>query len=136
MAIPIKRIIHVIENIVGTGYASFKDCFVVEVFDDDSKYVKVELYQNGSKVGDFSHLGTGKSTNVCAFSYFFNERNKNSTTWNSTAGSYWYYKPQGTLPSEMKNWEVRVTRTFPSSGKEVVYTCNTLTTDYEDFKKK
>ena len=123
-------------NIVGTGYASFKDCFVVEVFDDDSKYVKVELYQNGSKVGDFSHLGTGKSTNVCAFSYFFNERNKNSTTWNSTAGSYWYYKPQGTLPSEMKNWEVRVTRTFPSSGKEVVYTCNTLTTDYEDFKKK
>lgn len=123
-------------NIVGTGYASFKDCFVVEVFDDDTKYVKVELYQNGTKVGDFSHLGTGKSTNVCAFSYFFNERNKNSTTWNSKAGSYWYYKPQDCLPSEMKNWEVRVTRTFPTSGKEVVYTCNTLTTDYEDFRKK
>ena len=123
-------------NIVGTGYASFKDCFVVEVFDDDTKYVKVELYQNGSKVGDFSHLGTGKSTNVCAFSYFFNERNKNSTTWNSTAGSYWYYKPQDCMPSEMKDWEVRVTRSFPASGKDVVYTCNTLTTDYEDFRKK
>lgn len=123
-------------GIVGKGYAPFRNSFVVEVFDDCSKYVSVELYQNGTKLGDFTHVNYGVCANICAFSYFFNERGKNNTTWNSTAGSYWYYTPSGCLPDEMTGWEVRVTRTFPGSGRQKVYTCNTFTKDYNDFRKK
>lgn len=122
-------------NIVGKGYIPFKNSFVVEVFDDCSKYVKVEMYRNGSKIGDFKHVNNGVCANICAFSYFFNERGKNSTTWNSTAGMYWYYTPESGTPADMTGWEVRVTRTFPGSDVQKVYTCNKFTTDYSDFKK-
>ncbi|GEM_PF-2513158 len=123
-------------NIVAKGYSGFKNSFVVEVFDDDTKYVNVELYQNGIKLGDFKHLSRGTSANICACSWFFNERGKNSTTWNSTAGSYWYYPTTDPVPSDMTDWEVRMTRTIPGSGRRNVYTSRTLTKDYSDFKRQ
>ncbi len=123
-------------NIVSKGYDGFRNSFVVEVFDDDTKYVKVELWKDGAKLGDFKHLARSTSSNICCCSWFFNERGKNSTTWNSTASSYWYYPTANPSPSEMTGWTVRMTRTIPSNGRENVYTCSTLTTDYEDFKRK
>ncbi len=123
-------------GIVAKGYSGFMNSFVVEVFDDDTKYVGVELYRNGTKLGDFKHLSRGTSANICACSWFFNERNKNTTTWTSTASPFWYYTTTDPLPADMDGWEVRMTRTIPGSGRQNVYTSSSLTTDYSDFKRK
>lgn len=122
-------------GIVCKGYNMFKNAFVVEVFDDDNKYVKVEMYQKGLKVGDFTRVSAGASANICACSYLFNERSKNSTTWNSTASPFWYFTSTNPIPSEVQDWEVRMTRTIPGSGKENVYKVTKFTSDYTDFKR-
>ena len=119
-------------NITVKGNTKFKDCFVAEVFNDDGANWKVELYQNGTKIGDFTRVPDGSSANVAAAAFYFNVKNKNSTTWsNSTASHYWYYKPASGDPSSEKGWEARATQTIPSSGKKNVYSCATLTTNLD-----
>ena len=121
-------------NITAKGNAAFQNAFVVEVFNDDDRYWKLEMWQNGAKIGDFKKLANGSSCNVCIASYFFNELGKNTDTWvNKTASHYWYFVPESKNPAAEKNWEVRATQTIPTSGRENVYTCSSLTTDYSQF---
>ena len=121
-------------NITAVGNSNLKNAFVVEVFNDDDRYWKLELWQNGAKVGDFKKLPNGSCCNVCLASYFFNELGKNTDTWtNKTASHYWYFVPASKDPASEKNWEVRATQTIPYSGQTNLYACGTLTTDYSQF---
>ncbi|MFA6592660.1 MAG: calcineurin-like phosphoesterase C-terminal domain-containing protein, partial [Bacteroidales bacterium] len=121
-------------GITAKGNSSFKNSFVAQVWDDDNTYWKVEFYQNGTKVGDFSRLADGSCTNVCYSAYTFNELNKNTTTWVSTTAShYWYFKPTSANPGAEENWEVRATQTIPSTGATNVYSTTVFTSDYSSF---
>lgn len=116
------------------GNASLKGCFVADVFDDDDTYWKVELYKDGAKVGDFKRLSNGACCNIAITSYWFNEKNKNTSTWASTTAShYWYCPAPSGAPASETGWEVRATQTIPSSGETHVYTCSSLQTTYEGF---
>lgn len=121
-------------NIFAKGNQVFKNAFVAAVWNDDATNWKVELYQNGVKVGDFKRLGDGGSCDVCVCSFFFNELNKNTTSWTtSTASHYWYYVPASAKPSTEKNWEVVATQVIPTSKKTNVYRCSAFTVDYAGF---
>lgn len=121
-------------NIFAKGNQVFKNAFVAAVWNDDASNWKVELYQNGAKVGDFKRLGDGGSCDVCVCSFFFNELNKNTTSWTtSTASHYWYYVPASGSPSSEKNWEVVATQTIPASKETNVYRCSAFTVDYGGF---
>lgn len=116
------------------GNASLKGCFVADVFDDDDTYWKVELYKDGAKVGDFKRLSNGACCNIAITSYWFNEKNKNTSTWASTTAShYWYCPAPSGAPASETGWEVRATQTIPSSGETHVYTCSSLQTTYGGF---
>lgn len=121
-------------SIVAVGNPLLKGCFVAEVWDDDNTNWKLEMYQDGAKIGDFKRLADGSIANICITSYYFNELGKNTDSWtNKTASHYWYFKPTSALPSEEKNWEVRATQTIPDSGVVNTYYCASLTTDYNEF---
>ncbi|MCH5172633.1 MAG: calcineurin-like phosphoesterase C-terminal domain-containing protein [Bacteroidales bacterium] len=121
-------------SITAQGNASLKNAFVAEVFNDDDRNWKVEMWQDGVKIGDFKRLANGSCCNVCLASYFFNELGKNTDSWtNKTASHYWYFVPASGQPSDEKNWEVRATQTIPGSGHENTYACATLTTNYSQF---
>lgn len=116
------------------GNSSLRNCFVADVFDDDDTYWKVELYKDGAKVGDFKRLSNGACCNIAITSYWFNEKNKNTSTWASTTAShYWYCPAPSGNPASETGWEVRATQTIPSSGETHVYTCSSLQTTYEGF---
>ena len=121
-------------NIFAKGNQVFKNAFVAAVWNDDAANWKVEMFQNGVKVGDFKRLGDGGSCDVCVCSFFFNELNKNTTSWTtSTASHYWYFVPASAKPSSEKNWEVVATQTIPSSKETNVYRCNAFSVDYSGF---
>ena len=121
-------------NITATGNANLKNAFVAEVFNDDDRNWKLEMWQNGEKIGDFKRLANGSCCNICLAAYFFNELSKNSDSWtNKTASHYWYFVPASAKPSSEKNWEVRATQTIPTSGKINTYGCTSFTTDYSQF---
>ena len=121
-------------GITAVGNTNLQHAFVAEVFNDDDRYWKLEMYQDGVKIGDFKKLSNGSCCNICLTSYFFNELGKNTDTWvNKTASHYWYFVPSSKKPSEEKNWEVRATQTIPTSGHENIYGCTTFTTDYSQF---
>ena len=121
-------------NIFAKGNSVFKNAFVAAIWNDDAANWKVELFQNGVKVGDFKRLGDGGSCDVCVCSFFFNELNKNTSTWTtSTASHYWYFVPASGNPSSEKNWEVVATQTIPSSKKTNVYRCSAFSVDYGGF---
>lgn len=121
-------------GISSKGNTALKDCFVAQVWDDDDKYWTVEMYKDGSKVGNFTRLPDGYCSNICIASYFFNELGKNTSTWTSTTAShYWYYKPISGDPSSETGWEVRATQVIPSTGKTNLYSCGTFTTNSSSF---
>lgn len=121
-------------NIFAKGNSLFKDAFVAAIWNDDSVNWKVELWQDGAKVGDFKRVAEGSSTDVCVCSFFFNELGKNTSTWaTSTASHYWYFVPESKDPSSEKNWEVRAFQTIPSSKIVNEYKCTTFTTNYAGF---
>ncbi len=122
------------KKIEGKGNPVFKNCFVAQVWDDDNTYWKVEMYQDGKKIGDFVRLENGPSMNAAYSAYAFNELGKNSKTWVLSGVKHlWYFKPASGKPAKEKNWEVRATRTYPGSDITKVYTCSTLTTDFTSF---
>lgn len=117
-------------NTKGNFYA--KGCFVAQVFNDDDTFWKVEMYDKttGEKVGNFKRLENGSCTNIAMTAYYFNEKGKNSTSYNSTSAShYWYYKPASGTPASAKNWEVRATHTLPGGSASHVYTCSRMSTE-------
>lgn len=121
-------------NITAKGNSNLKNAFVAEIWNDDDTNWKVELWQNGAKVGDLKRLSNGSCCNICITSYFFNELGKNTDTWtNKTASHYWYFVPASGNPASEKNWEIRATQTIPTSGVTNVYTCSSLTTDYSQY---
>ena len=119
------------------GFAEAKGAFVVEVFNDDSKNWKLEFWQNGAKVGNFTRRADKGYHNVPVCSYWINKKGKKTTTWtNSTASHYWYYKPASGDPSSETNWEVRAIQTIPTNtSQKNTYICSTLTKDYSGFEK-
>ena len=122
------------DGINAIGNALLEDCFVAEVWDDDDAFTTVEFWKDGKKVADFKRLPNGSCTNIPLCAYWFNEKNKKTSTWASkTASHYWYYKPTGMHPADVSGWEVKVTRTIPSSGIENVWTRSDFTTDYSEF---
>ncbi len=122
------------KNITAAGYKTFKNSFVAQIWDDDDKYWKVEMYKDGQKVGDFNRVPNGKCTNVSYSAYTFNELGKNTTTWTSkTASHYWYFKAESGNPGSESGWEVRATRTFPGSDVVKTYTCASITSGYETY---
>ena len=121
-------------NIPAYGHSPLEGCFVAEVWDDDSDWWTVEMYQNGKKIGDFERVPDGVMSNVALASYAFNELGKNSVSWTDRAFShYWFFRPASGIPAAETGWEVRVTHTIPSSGIKHVFTRNTFTTDYSEF---
>ena len=119
------------------GFAAASGAFVAEIWNDDNANWKVEFWQNGAKVGDFTRAGDGNICNIPCVSYWYNEGGKTTDTYvNKTASHFWYYKPASGVPSSEKNWEVRATQTIATSGQTNTYTANKLTTDYSTFKKK
>ena len=116
------------------GNANLKNAFVAEVWNDDDRNWKVEMWQNGAKIGDFKRLSNGSCCNIAISSYFFNELGKTTDTWvNKTASHYWYYVSASGKPDQEKNWEVRAYQTIPASGEVNTYACANLTTDYSQF---
>lgn len=121
-------------SITATGNSLLRNCFVAEVWDDDDTHVAVEFWQGGKKVANFTRLPNGSCANIAIASFWFNEKSKTTDTYVSrTASHYWYYKPASGNPAAEKDWEVRVTRTIPSSGRKNVYSRSNLTTDYSEF---
>ena len=123
-------------NITAKGNAVLKNAFVAEIWNDDDTNWTVEMWQNGSKVGDFKRIANGGCCNICITSYFFNELGKNTDTWvNKTASHYWYYKPASGDPASETDWEVVVTHTLPGNTASHVYRCSKLTVE-SDFQKE
>lgn len=119
------------------GFAEAKGAFVVEVFNDDSKNWKLEFWQNGAKVGNFTRKADKGYHNVPVCSYWINKKGKKTTSWtSSTASHYWYYKPASGDPSAETNWEVRAIQTIPTNtSQKNTYTSSTLIKDYSGFDK-
>jgi len=122
-------------SINAKGYPKTQGCFVAEVWDDDFENWSVEFWQNGKKVGDFTHIPNGNCCNIALTSFWFNEKSKNTDTWtNTTCSHYWYYQPASAMPNKEENWEVRAVQKIPTNPSMThTYTCSKLTTDYSEF---
>lgn len=119
------------------GFAEAKDCFVAEVFNDDKLNWKLEMWQNGAKIGDFIRRADGGLSNIPVCAFWYNEKGKTTDTYiNHTASHYWYFKPKGVAPADMTGWEVRAIQTIPTNPSQVnTYKCSELTTDYKSYDK-
>jgi len=116
------------------GYSELEGAFIAEVWNGDSSYWSVELWQNGVKLGDFTKIPNKTCNNMAIVSYFFNTQKKNDYTWliNEDSGC-WYLKLDGVSPSSLKNWEVRATQTIPYSGVTHTFTRTSFTEDNSEF---
>ena len=70
---------------------------------------------------------------MCSTAFFFNEKSKNTDTWNKGMKHYWFVKAPCGDPSQEKNWTVKATHTVKGSGKQNVYTASGFTTSYNGF---
>lgn len=103
---------------------------IAEVFDSNEKYWKVELFNNGEKVGDFIHAPHDKAAGLCYMAYVFNDPSIKQKNKRVYANKYWYINVD---PGTLGNWEVVATQTIPDSGRTNVYRCSRMTTDYTEF---
>ena len=117
------------------GFTEARNSFVAEVFNADSENWRLEFWQDGHKVGDFTRAADSEIYNVPVCAYWTNELNKSTDSWFScTSRHYWYYTPASGDPSSEENWEVRAYHTVPYSGVVNTYSCSELTKDYECLK--
>lgn len=114
-----------------TGNSHLRNAFVASVWNDDPSNWSLELWQNGSKVGDFTRLAPGGACDVCATSFFSNILNRQYSI--ATAGHIWYYVPASHDPSGEKDWEVVARQTIPGSGVTNTYRASSLQKDYTGF---
>lgn len=119
-------------NIVTKGNTVLKDCIVAEVWNDEAVNWSVAIYKDGKKAGDMVRIPDGQCGHISIAAYYFNELNKNSSSYSGNYSHFWYFKPGG-APSDYKGWEVRATQHIPGSTTTHTYTCNRLTTDYSEY---
>ena len=131
---------YTVNNSVGTGpdtakgYASFKDSFVAEVWDDDWANWSLEFWQDGVLKGNFTRVPEKACCNIAITSFYYNKIGMDSDAYCSKVGThYWYYKPASGNPASETGWEVRATVTYPFSGEKRTFTCSRLTTDYSEY---
>lgn len=115
------------------GFTGLEGCFVASVWNSDEDNWKVELFQDGKKVGDLKKV-PAKINDVCVTSFFYNDLGRQTATWaRSTPQYYWYIPAPGGDPAKVSNWEIKATQTIPGSGTVNVYKCSALQTDYKGF---
>lgn len=121
-------------GVAARGNAVLKDCLVAEVWNDDDTNWTVEVFKDGKKVGNMTRLPDNTCCNIASTAFFFNELNKDTSSYATAYDShYWYFKP-GVAPSEYSGWEVVATQKIPGSPDVTnVYSCNKLTVDYSEF---
>ena len=118
-------------NIKTSGNSSLANCFIATIWNDDLPNWEVELIVDG-----VSHRMERVSYNLadmCSTAFFFNEKGKNTTTWNKGMKHYWFVKAPCGDPSQEKNWTVKATHTVKGSGKQNVYTTSGFTRSYNGF---
>lgn len=121
-------------NIAAKGFSQLSGCFVASIWNSDDTYWKVEVFQNGVKLGDMKRVPDGVLSNACATSFYFNQLSKNSKDFCiSESSHYWYFKPESGLPSNEENWEIRATQKIPGGNVQNIYTSNVLQKNYEGF---
>ena len=118
-------------NIKTSGRADLKDCFVVTIWNDDAINWDVELVVNGVS-HKMQRVNKGLA-DMCSTAFFFNEKGKNTTSWNKALKHMWFVKAPCGDPSKEEKWEVRATHTIKESGEKNVYTDNAFTESYDGF---
>jgi len=122
------------KEIKAEGFQGLKGCFVASVWNSDEDNWKVELFQDGKKIGDLKRVPS-KINDICVVSFFYNELGRSTATWaRNTPQYYWYIEAPGGDPTRVQNWEIRATQTIPGSGEVNEYKCSTLQTDYSGFR--
>lgn len=118
-------------NIKTSGRADLKDCFVATIWNDDEYNWEVELIVNGT--AHKMHRVSYNLADMCATAFFFNEKSKNTTSWNKALKHYWFIKAPCGDPAKEANWEVRATHTVDTSGATNVYSASGFTSSYAGF---
>ena len=113
------------------GRADLANCFIATIWNDDISNWEVELIVDG--VSHRMQRVNYNLADMCSTAFFFNEKGKNTTTWNKGMKHFWFVKAPCGDPSQEKNWTVKATHTVKSSGKQNVYTTTGFTTSYDGF---
>jgi DNA repair exonuclease SbcCD nuclease subunit len=120
------------EKITYKGREFLKDCFVLNLWNDDASNWSVEFTYNG-KTTPMERVSS-TVMDAAVVSYFFNEKNKSTTSYTKAMEHFWYVQsPDGLDPSEVRGWTITATQVIPGSGERNVYTANSLQTDYVGF---
>lgn len=113
------------------GNTAMANCFIAEIWNDDSTYWKVDFVQNGQAT---PMKRITSLADMCVTSFFFNECGKNTTSWNKACKHTWYIKAPSGNPAAEQNWTIRATQTIPGSGKTNVYEASGFHSGYAGFK--
>lgn len=118
-------------SIKTSGKADLANCFIATIWNDDDTNWSVDLVVDG--VSHKMQRVHYNLADMCSTAFFFNEKGKNTTTWNKGLKHFWYVKAPCGTPSAEKNWAVRATQTIAGSGEVNVYTETAFTSSYGDF---
>ena len=113
------------------GRADLANCFIATIWNDDITNWDVELVVDG--VSHKMQRVNYNLADMCSTAFFFNEKGKNTTTWNKGLKHYWFIKAPCGDPAQEKNWEVRATHNVAVSGEKNTYSANGFTTSYGGF---
>ena len=114
-----------------SGRADLANCFIATIWNDDPSNWDVELVVNG--VSHRMQRVNYNLADMCSTAFFFNEKGKDTNTWNKGMKHYWFVKAPCGDPSQEQNWTVKATHTVKSSGQQNVYTASSFTTSYDGF---
>ena len=118
-------------NIKTSGRADLANCFIATIWNDDATNWEVELIVDG--VSHRMQRVHYNLADMCSTAFFFNEKGKDTNTWNKGMKHYWFVKAPCGDPSQEKNWTVKATHTVSISGEKNVYTTSGFTTSYDGF---
>lgn len=106
------------------GYG--KGWFIVNVWNEDSAYWKVEFVHNGT-VTTMKRVFPATDVNAATF---LTDRQKLDDNSFAKISTLYVMKAPGGDPLKESGWTVRATQTIPGSGKVNVYESNTFQRDY------
>lgn len=113
---------------------SYKDCFIVTIWNDDDVNWKVEFVDESGSVTPMTRVTKGqRDWFAYAFMVNVNGRGDTNTWYHRNLKHYWYVKCPSGDPASAKNWKVRAIHTIPTSGVQHVYEETSLKTDYSGF---